>query len=324
MTNDLTNDASEGVPDVSSPLAPRVTILFPVYNGERFLSDQLDSLIAQTESDWHVLFGDDGSTDTSFAILTAFAANHPDRATVLRGPQKGITANVLFLLDNVDSRTRFMAFCDQDDIWYPDKLATACDALADVTGPALFCSRTNLIDSRGRFMRKSPSRPRAATFQNALVQNIASGNTMVLNVEGWHLLQEQSLNAIDVTYHDWWAYQIITGAGGSVIHDKNPSMSYRQHAGNALGAATGLRGTLYKIKRLLSRDFAADTTRQITALQRSHAVLTAQNAALLDAFVAARDKGPLLRLHSLWMNGLYRQSRIGTLGVWLSTLLGRY
>ncbi len=301
-----------------------IAILLPVYNGARFLAEQLASLDAQTYADWHVLASDDGSSDASRDILQAHFLANPDKLSLFDGPHRGASANVLSLLSRVGPAMELVAFCDQDDVWHPDKLARAASALSPIKEPALFCSRTALVDDEGRFLRLSPPRRRQPTFQNALVQNIASGNTMVLNRAGWQLLASQCTAAADVAYHDWWAYQLISGAGGQILHDDTASLDYRQHDSNLLGASVGVGGAVSRTHRAVSGSLASGVTRQLAALQRSKNVLTPENALTLDRLATSRSQSALSRLRAMVGTGVYRQARSETLGLWASAVLGRF
>lgn len=282
------------------------------------------SLLAQTVDGWHLLMADDGSTDNSRDILEQFVTTYPDKARLFDGPKRGISANILSLLARVDPAVQTVAFSDQDDVWDADRLARAIAALGQSQTPSLYCSRTRLVSEDGQFMRLSPPRNRPASFRNALVQNIASGNTMVVNRAGWQLLAAQKSTAQMVAYHDWWTYQIITGAGGQVIHDDTPSLDYRQHSSNALGAATGLRGALKRFRRTASPDLSRDVTSHLEALLKGRQVLTPDNAARLAGVARSRAKGPVGRLRGIIRARVYRQTRLGTLGLWASSLMGRF
>lgn len=113
---------------------PPVAILLATYQGERFLAAQLDSIAAQSCRDWRLVVSDDGSTDTTREILRRFAAAHPDRDIELRdGPRQGATRNFLSLLDAV-APGEAVAWCDQDDLWLPNRLARGLAALAATQG----------------------------------------------------------------------------------------------------------------------------------------------------------------------------------------------
>lgn len=323
VANLLRFTVSNPVAAISKISTPSIAILLPVLNGARYLPDQLASLLAQTRDDWQLLIADDGSTDDSREILEAFVVAHPDKVQLFDGPRQGISANVLSLLARVNPGIQAVAFCDQDDVWDADRLAQAIAALGQSDTPSLYCSRTRLVDETETFLRLSPPRPRPPSFQNALVQNIASGNTMVLNRAGWTLLAREGARAFPA-HHDWWVYQVISGAGGHVLHDDTPRLNYRQHRNNALGAATGLRGAIKRFYRMVSADLSRDVSSHLAALNASHDAFTPDNVTRLIRFTEARTQGPFGRLRGIISAGVYRQPRLGTLGLWVSVLLGRF
>ena len=110
---------------------PPITVLMATRNGARFLGEQLDSLERQSFADWRLMVSDDGSDDGTWAMLETFLGRiGADRASLFRGPEMGATANFLSLIARTGPQDGCVAFCDQDDIWLPDKLARAAEALA--------------------------------------------------------------------------------------------------------------------------------------------------------------------------------------------------
>ena len=303
-----------------------VVILLAVYEGAEFLPDQLQSIAAQTHAGWQVLASDDGSGDASRDILESFASAHPARC--LPGPRAGAAENFLSLIRRAPEHApagHWLAFCDQDDVWLPDKLARGIAALGawDDPRPALYCSRTWITDADLANRRKSAARPRPPSFRNALVQNVASGNTILLNPAATRLVEEAAREIERVVVHDWWVYQLITGAGGRVVHDDEPSLLYRQHDVNQIGSNDTRLARLRRIRQLLKGHFRDWNEVNIAALMQLRARLTPENRAILADFVAMRQ-GPLpARLVRLWRLGLYRQSRVSTFALWLSLVLKR-
>lgn len=307
----------------------RITILMAVYNGAAYLEEQLDSIAAQTHPTWQIIASDDGSTDSSRTVLAdvahRWAGTGTGKLEVVQGPRQGAAENFMSLLRHAqgqDPAPRWIAFSDQDDIWLPDKLARAQAALpADV--PALYCGRTWIMDPQMTRRRLSAPRPRAPGFRNALVQNIASGNTILLNPAASAMVLEAATRVGPVVVHDWWVYQLITGAGGRVIHDDTPVLLYRQHAGNEIGANDTLRARLKRIRQLLQGDFRDWNRINIAALYATPDMLNAQNLQILGAFdeLAKRPLGP--RLAALGRLGLYRQSTPSTVALWVAAVLGK-
>lgn len=307
----------------------QVAVLMAVYNGAAYLQEQLDSLAAQTHPDWQLIASDDGSRDGSAEILADFAQAWP-HSSIRQGPRQGGTANFMSLIgtmEDITPRGTLMAFSDQDDVWLPDRLARGVVALGGHTGPALYCSRTWITDERLESRRLSAPRPRPLGFRNALVQNVASGNTILLNAAAADLVRDAAPEALAQgglpVVHDWWIYQLIAGAGGALVHDDMPTLLYRQHGVNEIGANDGTRARIKRIRMLLAGDMRAWNDVNIAVLGRSAARLTPQNRALLAGFAAARGRAPPVRLWQLRALGLYRQTRISTVALWVAACLAR-
>lgn len=301
-----------------------------VFNGAPYLPAQLDSLIGQTHTDWQLVVGDDGSTDGSATILADFADTHGKMhpVEVVQGPRAGAAANFIHILAHISRtapNTDWIAFADQDDVWLPEKLARAQGMLREIDPsiPALYCGRTWITkpDLSGR--RLSVPRPRAPGFANALVQNIAAGNTMLLNPAAVRLVLRHAPHTAQVVIHDWWVYLLVTGAGGHVLHDDSPHILYRQHAANQIGANDRARARLDRFIRLLQGDFRDWNRINVAALGVAHADLTPDNRALLAAFAALPDVNVWRGLASLRKLRLYRQTKISSAALWLAVLIRR-
>ena len=315
------------------PVQPRpgggaVTVLMAVYDGEGSLGAQLESLAAQHHRDWRLLASDDGSSDNSRAILSAFADRFGGRVRCLDGPGAGAAANFLFLIRQAGAALGdegWIAFCDQDDVWQPDRLSRGVAALSREAPdrPALYCSRTWITDPALSRRRLSVTRPRPPGFRNALVQNIASGNTILLNPAASRLVVAAAAEVATVTLHDWWVYQLVTGAGGVVVHDDIPTLFYRQHGANQIGANDRLAARLWRMGMVLTGRFRRWNDVNIAALQASAHRFTDEHRLLLAGFQRMRAAGPAARLAALRRLGLYRQGRAATAALWIAAALGQ-
>ncbi|MGQ0609610.1 MAG: glycosyltransferase family 2 protein [Paracoccaceae bacterium] len=309
--------------------APLVTVVMATRNGAPYLGEQLDSLERQSHATWRLMVSDDGSDDGTWTLLEAFQARiGAGRVTLGRGPQRGVAANFLSLIAAVGPQTAAVALADQDDVWLPEKLARGMAAMAGREGPVLYCARTRIVGPALQERGLSAAWTRPFGFANALVQNVAAGNTILLNRAATDLARAAirrmpAAVAEGIVLHDWWLYQLVTGAGGMVLHDGEPVLLYRQHGQNLIG---GNQGTLAKLRRLgmvLTGTFRDWNGRNIAALSAAGDLLSPHARTQLAGFAALRQAGLAGRLRGLARSGLYRQTRAGQAALWVSALLGR-
>lgn len=294
-------------------------------HGQEFLEEQLLSIERQTHPNWKIYVSDDGSKDGTHAVLDRFLGKvGEERLSVCSGPARGFARNFLFLAREVGSCADYYAFADQDDIWEEDKLTRALDWLQGIPVgvPALYCSRTCLVDRVGIPIGYSPLFSRRPSFANALVQNIGGGNTMVFN-EAARVLLERVGDDTCVVAHDWLAYLVVTGCGGRVMYDSHPTVRYRQHGSNLIGASNGWFARLGRIGLLLGARFKDWNDINIRALQRVRSELTPENREILDCFSDARRRSLLPRLLGLKRAGLYRQTLLGNISLVAAALLNK-
>jgi len=299
-----------------------------VFNGAPYLREQLASIAGQSHTQWHLLVSDDGSTDGSGDILGQAACGTPNMSC-MTGPGQGGTANFMSLLCAAPDHgpgASWIAFSDQDDVWLPDRLARGIAALQaqDPAVPGLWCSRTWITNEKLVTRSLSAARPRPLGFRNALVQNVASGNTILLNAAAARLATAAARETTCPVVHDWWVYQLVSGAGGVLIHDDMPSLLYRQHRVNQIGANMGHLARIRRIGMLLSGHFRDWNETNLAALRCSAHRLTDENRALLEDFAQVRDHRLARRMAGLRHLALYRQSSVSTAALWLAAALRRF
>lgn len=306
-------------------MSQHVAILLCTYQGEKYLAAQLDSFAAQTFPSWKLWVSDDGSTDATLNELKAFAERRkPGQVTLQAGPRKGFVKNFMSLICEPTLHADYYALSDQDDIWHPDKLERALKWLRDVPQgqPALYCTRTELVDGAGQPIGFSPLFTRPPAFANALMQNVAGGNTMVMNNAARDLLLEAGAD-IDVVAHDWWIYIVVSACGGRVYYDSEPSLRYRQHGDNLIGANAGLSARLLRIKMLFEGHLKMWTNQHIQALSPLLPKLTPANLVIYNRFISARQRSLLPRVVGIKRSGVYRQTLLGNLGLLAAALTNR-
>jgi glycosyltransferase involved in cell wall biosynthesis len=304
--------------------APQIAIMLCTYNGASYLDEQLRSISRQTLADFIVIASDDGSTDATLAILEQAAATHlSGRLRIVEGPHTGVNANFLSVTAFAEPPAPFIAYADQDDIWDDDKLERAMAWLSGIepSRPALYGTRTRLIDQHGADIGHSPHFTRPAGFANALVQNMFGGNTMVFNAAAWHALKQS--NPANVVSHDWWTYIVVTAMGGAVRYEAEPSLSYRQHANNLVGANTSWTARLHRVRMLNEGRFAQWNATNAAALAPLLSAMPAETRQVFDRFQNARVKAFPANLVWLVRSGVYRQTWLSDLGLWLATVTRR-
>lgn len=307
------------------PKVPKVAVLLCTMQGQRFLAEQLNSIATQSHPVWEIWASDDGSDDHTHAILEYYQSHWGvDRISIHAGPAEGSTANFLSLTCRADIDADYFAYADQDDIWESDKLERAVAWLQTVPAdvPALYGSRTLLVDARNQHLGYSPLFRKGPSFRNALVQNVAGGNTMVFNRAARDLLRQAGENVQAVT-HDWWAYMVITGCGGEVHYDPYPTVRYRQHENNLIGSNKGWIARMHRIKLLLQGRFKRWNDLNLASLNEIRPLLTAENRELLDRFAQARQGGALQRLAGLKRAGVFRQTALGNIGLVIAAAINR-
>jgi len=303
----------------------QVAILLCTYQGEKYLAEQLNSFTAQTYPNWTLWISDDGSTDSTLSQLSAFAQQHnPGQVTVRAGPRRGFVKNFMSLICEPTLLADYYALSDQDDIWHADKLERAVNWLRQIPEgqPALYCTRTELINDAGQRIGFSPLFSRPPAFANALMQNVAGGNTMVMNHSARELLREAGAD-VDVIAHDWWVYIVISACGGQIHYDGQPSLRYRQHGDNLIGANAGLGARLVRIRMLFQGHLKLWTDQHIHAITPLLPKLTPANRRIFDRFISARQRSLLPRVVGIKRSGVYRQTVLGNLGLLAAAVSNR-
>lgn len=294
----------------------RIAVLLSTYDGASFLGDQLASLLAQTCSDWSLLWRDDGSLDGTPDLMAAWMQGEGRGRCRAVGPcgRLGPTPSFMALLRASDGAD-LVAFADQDDVWLPDKLARGAAALDAVPPgtPALYCARQVLVDAGlGRIGLSAPIRPLG--FPAALTQNVATGCTVMMNGAAARLVAASEPPSTSL--HDWWSYLVVAAAGGLLVADPAPSVLYRQHGRNLVGAPPSMRRRAMAALRRGPGVFMRVLRENVAALRAQPGLVAPENRAVLERIHLGLAGGPGARLAALRTQGLRRQT-------WQETLLFR-
>jgi glycosyltransferase involved in cell wall biosynthesis len=314
-----------GGPSLAGVNQKSVAILLATFNGAAFLAEQLDSIERQTHSNWRVYASDDGSSDATHDILAAYRERWgEERLSIAESPQRGHAANFLSLAQDLAIQADYYAFCDQDDVWLEDKLERSIRSIADVgeTKPALYGSRTELINEAGRVIGLSMLFWRAPSLKNALVQSIAGGNTMVFNNATRDCLKLIPPTQ-DVITHDWATYLLVCACDGMVFYDASPSVLYRQHGDNIIGSNNSFMDRLVRLLWLWKGRFASYCDNNLSIIAHASPRISDQNSLVIENFKAMRAQSLIRRLTSFKRSGLYRQTALGTLGLWVAVFFNK-
>ena len=230
---------------------PRLAILLSTYNGSAFLAEQLDSLFDQTYENFIVVVRDDGSTDNTLAILQDYKSREPDRVHMIESDTGNLGARdsfaylVDYALQHKDAlglESAYMMFCDQDDVWFPEKVATELQAMLETEQahpdlPVLIHSDLQVVSetlepvapSLARYQGLETSRN---GFNQMVISNLVTGCTALINEK----LARKSLPvAGNAIMHDWWL-ALVAAAFGKVVYLDKALIHYRQHGSNTIGA----------------------------------------------------------------------------------------
>lgn len=263
-----------------------VDIVCAVLNGALFLEDFLESLRGQTHADWRLWVRDDGSADASVAMLREAAA--ADRRIVLLhagGPPAGVARAFGWLLERLPADAAYVMCADQDDVWLPHKIARtlavmqSAEARAPAGMPLLVHTDLAVVDRdlrpiHGSFWDLQQLPPEPTTLRRIAVRNVVTGATLMLN----RAALELALPIPDgAPLHDWWL-ALLVAAFGRIEAIREPTILYRQHDDNAVGA---------RDRRLSLGNLAASVSRGLAnrdPFRRELLLSTRQAAVFLERY----------------------------------------
>lgn len=270
---------------------PLVTIIVATYNGELYLKEQLDSLVNQSFNNYQILIGDDASTDNTFTILKEYEEKYRNITVIQNEEQLGFVANFEKLL--ILSKTKYIAFCDQDDIWYEDKLEKAIDALENIGRediPLLFHSDLRVVNGKKNILFNSFFQMRGYAFPNTRSVDIMlgrsgiMGNSMVIN----KVLKDKVLPfPKELVVHDYWIGLVNELFGERVTFEK-PLLDYRLHhsnSSNSLEKVTNNKLLKYLFDRNLRLPYHDVKREQVLEVLLKRFTLNKEDKKLVEVFL---------------------------------------
>ncbi len=220
-----------------------VAIVMATYNGERYIREQVDSILASSYQDFELYIFDDGSKDHTLSILKEYELQYPNKIHVHQNTvNQGVVAN--FLHGVCKTTMDYVMFCDQDDIWKPTKIAMTLkrmrnmEAQSDKSIPMVVFTDAVMVDQdlntiSNSFFGSSHLNPCKTDLSHILMENKLIGCTVMINAALRKVLQSNRLPN-NARYHDWWI-ALIAASMGKIGFIREGTLLYRQHGGNAVG-----------------------------------------------------------------------------------------
>lgn len=232
-----------------------VCVLLSTYNGEKYLQEQIESLLRQKEVELTILARDDGSKDSTLNILKEYSEKY-SFFKFYEGTNIKPAKSFFDLIVNAPE-SDYYAFCDQDDVWDDDKLSAAVDMLEhqDDSKPNMYYSNLRIVDQDLNFFRLSHETPSIQDSKySCLTEDMATGCTVVFNKKTAEYVKSGTPEYCSM--HDTWIYMICKFFG-TTVYDFDAHISYRQHGNNVVGTYLGKKTTdiyIKRIKRLFDRN----------------------------------------------------------------------
>lgn len=225
----------------------KIVVVMASYNGEKYIRQQIDSILNQEGVELRLLVRDDGSTDNTINILEEYQKKQ--KLEWYTGEHLNVARGFLDLLKKAPEAD-YYAFCDQDDIWKPKKLFSAIQMIDSINEkrPIMYYSATTLVDSELNFIAEHNIHEKRTDKARFLINDM-SGNTIVFNKSLKEMLCK--VQDLDITIHDKWTLQLCLATGGRCIGDANSYILYRQHASNTIGMELTLKDKIDKFFRII-------------------------------------------------------------------------
>lgn len=210
-------------------------VLLSTYNGEKYLQEQIDSILQQKGLVVELLIRDDGSDDSTIKIIKSNL-----NLNFFLGENIGVVKSFFALLHESDSNCEYYAFSDQDDVWLDNKLAKAVSILQtyDIDKPCMYCSNLMVTDSCLNELYELNKKKINMSAESFLLNNCVTGCTVVINKAFRDLLLSLNIDLNNIVMHDW-LFGFIAKRIGNLYYDNSCYILYRQHGDNVIGANTG-------------------------------------------------------------------------------------
>lgn len=300
-----------------------VSVLLASYNGEKYIRDQLESILNQTLSDLSVVISDDCSTDGTPAVIREYEERYPGRIRSLRNRERSGSAqdNFFRLLSSVSDE--YVMLCDQDDVWIQDKAEVTLREMKRLEAqwgteiPLLVHGDLSVTDGEGRILRESMAKYQKIAvhdnrFSHYLVENNITGNTAMVNRAFLRLLAEIPE---ECAMHDWWL-GLLASCFGRISYLARPLVLYRQHGKNQVGSKSSKE---QYAERIRNQDAVRENYRKMFVQAQQFLKLygnkmSPEKRETLKQFIALPGKNRAEKIYIIWKYKLMKSTPIRTLG----------
>lgn len=302
----------------------RVAICLATYNGATYVSQQIESIINQTYLNWHLYIRDDSSNDGTDKILLNFQKKYPKKITVLENLEGGGSSqkNFLVILNWVKRKIdpEYYMLCDQDDYWLSNKIEISLSKFRNDELPLLVHTDLKVVNAEleildESFMKASGLNGEKNDLAHLLIQNNVTGCTMIWNRELNNNINYETMT--NNLMHDWWIALIATSFA-SIEYVSIPTVLYRQHNNNVVGASKVY--SLDYVKKKLSdvtsiKRAMNDTYWQAFYFQKEYGQkIDEKNQKILEQYVKLPSLNKLSKILTCLKNGFFKQSVIQLIG----------
>lgn len=303
----------------------KIDILMATYNSEKYISEQLQSIINQTYKDFHLYICDDVSTDSTSNILSEYKLQYNNTISILKNEtNKGAKYNFSNLFQT--SQADYIMFSDHDDVWLNNKIEVTYNKMIELENkyskdiPILVFTDKFVTDDKLNITAKSHNKSEKFntndfSLNRLLMGNVASGCTIMVNAALRKICGTINSNAL---MHDYWL-MLTAAAFGNIGYINIPTMYYRQHNNNQLGAQNNsLLNALKNIKtgkQNLKNMVFKNITQAEAFYNQYENLLSDENKCILKEFIKLRDKRNISFIKSMVRNKFYKSGILKNLGL---------
>lgn len=302
-----------------------IEIVMATYNGEKYIEEQLQSIINQTYTDWRLIISDDCSRDRTVEILKRYQKSHSEKIIVHENsiPSGSAKNNFYNLLDYTTSE--YVMLSDQDDVWKPNKIALTYEKMRQMQKeygrdiPLLVHTDLCVVDDKletinGSLFSMQQMDYTRNKLNNLLIENVVTGCTVMVNRSLLNMVYQKPKYSI---MHDMWL-ALIAASFGKIGFVNSSTVFYRQHAGNLVGAkeTCGMKYILDKVfsRKKIHESLLAQYSQAYEFLQMYFTYIDKKNLCMLCEYAAIPDNNIFYKIVSLTKHKLLKKKNIKKIG----------